>query len=302
MDTQKNWRGYVDFFKASAYTQFPQTHRCSPGRLPFQMISVHMDAHNIADPNVSDLVLTLPIAVSPQCEWSWNLGDGWRRERLSSGRMLVIPPLTESRWNVEGSRRLLVLIVAAQTVARVLGPACPPDVSKAIFPLAQSTWEDPMVEMLMRRLWLASEGREPTDRLLVDGTIVAILSQMLQRAGTSVTHADTIAMSPVRLKRVVDYAEAHLHSDVDLLSLAEIAGLSVRHFARAFRQDVGETPHRWLMSRRIERAKGMLSNTHASLVEIANVCGFADQSHLTSMMKKATGVTPSQWRKQCHPM
>jgi AraC family transcriptional regulator len=105
-------------------------------------------------------------------------------------------------------------------------------------------------------------------------------------------------LPPARLRRVEEFLMAHLADDIGLDTLAEIAGLSAKHFARAFRQSTGLPPHRWLIERRIERAKALLMEADVNLAEIALTCGFADQSHLTAAFRKSVGATPGSFRRE----
>ena len=85
----------------------------------------------------------------------------------------------------------------------------------------------------------------------------------------------------------------------DPLSILEIAAqinMAPGHFARAFRQATGQSPHRWLMDRRIERAKDLL-RSDMILAEIALTCGFVDQSHLTRVFSRRERLTPGAWRR-----
>jgi AraC-like DNA-binding protein len=84
------------------------------------------------------------------------------------------------------------------------------------------------------------------------------------------------------------------------LSIPEIAGridMAPGHFARAFREVMGEPPHRWLMRRRIARAKELLRSPDMSIAEIALICGFVDQSHLTRVFSRGERLTPAAWRR-----
>ncbi len=90
---------------------------------------------------------------------------------------------------------------------------------------------------------------------------------------------------------------AHLAEDIGLDDLAAIADLSAKHFARAFRQSTGMPPHRWLIERRIDRAKALLMEGDLNLAEIALTCGFADQSHFTAAFRKSVGATPGIFRR-----
>ncbi len=80
-----------------------------------------------------------------------------------------------------------------------------------------------------------------------------------------------------------------------MVSLAEMAGLSVRHFSRAFRDEIGETPHRWLMTQRVEHAMTLLKADHLPLAEIASACRVSSQSHFTRVFRQVTGETPRRW-------
>jgi transcriptional regulator GlxA family with amidase domain len=90
---------------------------------------------------------------------------------------------------------------------------------------------------------------------------------------------------------------AHVGATVDLATLATVAGVSIHHFARAFKQTAGVTPHHYLMQKRVERAQGMLDHTDLPLSEIACAAGFSDQSHLARHFRQMLGVTPGQFRR-----
>jgi AraC-like DNA-binding protein len=99
------------------------------------------------------------------------------------------------------------------------------------------------------------------------------------------------------MSRVRGYIEAHLSDSIELMQLSAIAGLSVFHFARQFKQSAGVSPHYYLVGRRIERAKELLAETDLSLSEIAFATGFSDQSHLTRHFRQMIGVAPGQFRR-----
>jgi transcriptional regulator GlxA family with amidase domain len=94
---------------------------------------------------------------------------------------------------------------------------------------------------------------------------------------------------------------ATLSEDVPLARLANECGLSVRHFARAFRQSTGTSPHRWLLKQRVEYARELLGNRGLSLSDVALSCGFADQSHFTRVFAAMIGVGPGAWRRITGP-
>jgi AraC family transcriptional regulator len=99
--------------------------------------------------------------------------------------------------------------------------------------------------------------------------------------------------------RVADYLEEHLDGNVSLATLAELAQLSRFHFSRAFKQSFGVPPHRYLVRRRLERAKVLLADTDTSVTEIAMAVGYLDTSSFTTAFRKHTGLTPTRYR--CSP-
>jgi len=105
-------------------------------------------------------------------------------------------------------------------------------------------------------------------------------------------------LAPARAHRVCEYIDSHLQENIALDVLAEIAQLSVHHFARAFRQSLGIPPHNYIVQRRVEHAQQLLRNTDLPLSEIAIVAGFADQSHFARHFRTITGVSPSLARNR----
>ena len=94
-----------------------------------------------------------------------------------------------------------------------------------------------------------------------------------------------------------DHVDAHLTENITLEALAEIAGLSRCHFARAFKQSAGTAPHAYLMQRRLERAERLLAETDLSLCQVALDSGFSDQSHFSSCFRKHFGESPRSFRR-----
>ncbi len=107
------------------------------------------------------------------------------------------------------------------------------------------------------------------------------------------------ALDAVKLKQIQDYIEEHLAEDIAIEAMAALVPMSQFHFARAFKAATGETPHKYLIQRRMERAKVLLTVTQLAIAEVAYRVGFSNQSHFTTHFRKATGVTPKDYRLQC---
>lgn len=104
-------------------------------------------------------------------------------------------------------------------------------------------------------------------------------------------------LAPWRVRRVLAHIEANLSTPIRNTDLATLAGHSIFHFNVAFRNSVGESPHRYVIQRRVERAQGLMLSTEKPLSEIAAECGLADQAHLTRLFRKIVGESPAAWRR-----
>jgi AraC family transcriptional regulator len=104
-------------------------------------------------------------------------------------------------------------------------------------------------------------------------------------------------LSPAALRRVQLFVEANLDRTIRLHDLAGRAGLSLYHFARAFRMSAGMTPRAFVEQRRLERAKQLIHQSRQSLADIAVESGFGTQSRLTTTFRRRTGFTPAEYRR-----
>ena len=107
------------------------------------------------------------------------------------------------------------------------------------------------------------------------------------------TPAESVAQTAIRI-------DSHLSENISLDAMAEMAGLSVYHFARAFRQSFGMPPHSYLLRRRIEHGQRLLQETELALSEIALSTGFSDHSHFAKHFRRLTGISPSaaRWKQR----
>ena len=99
------------------------------------------------------------------------------------------------------------------------------------------------------------------------------------------------------LRRACDFIIANLGGDPSMAEVANECGLSGSYFDRAFKQTTGVPPFRWLINQRIVRAKELLQDPLRELADIAQLCGFVDQSHFTRVFSKSEGHSPGRWRR-----
>lgn len=104
-------------------------------------------------------------------------------------------------------------------------------------------------------------------------------------------------LAPGALRRVREHIDGRLGENISLEALAAVAELSRCHFARAFKQSVGTSPHAYVMQRRLERAERLLAQTELSLCQVALDSGFSDQSHFSSCFRRSFGESPRSFRR-----
>jgi AraC family transcriptional regulator len=104
-------------------------------------------------------------------------------------------------------------------------------------------------------------------------------------------------LAPWQVRRVLAHIEANLGTPIRNKDLAGIARLSTFHFNVAFRNSVSDSPHGYIIRRRVERAQGLMLSTQRSLSDIAAECGLADQAHLTRLFRRIVGESPAAWRR-----
>jgi AraC family transcriptional regulator len=152
-------------------------------------------------------------------------------------------------------------------------------------------------------LSVLSEMMSPT----AAGRMLVETSSLLLAARLAHAHSETeLIRSPTwsprrlddgRLRRVLAYIEEHLAEEITVADLANVACLSIFHFTRAFAATMGVPPHRYVSQRRLESAKAMIAAGRASLSEIALNSRFSSQSSFTRAFRRATGVTPAEYRR-----
>lgn len=149
---------------------------------------------------------------------------------------------------------------------------------------------------LVRLLSEAVGDPDPSTQLYGDGLVTAIAARLLTLQPAARAE-DGKGLAPWRLRRVIDYMEAHLPDRVDLAQLAQLVGLSTSHFSHAFKASTGMAPYQWQLNARIRRAQTQLINTDASLDQVAEANGFADAVHFGRRFRQLTGTAPATWRR-----
>ena len=240
---------------------------------------------------------TVSIHEGTPCQLEWRLSESRQteRQRIVAGELHINSadrPIF-LRWT--DSPQALIIALEQAFIKQIVGEAFD---GKEPALRTMIGIRDPVIEGMAAAWRRELDERGAGGRLYMEGLGSALAVHVFR------AYADDLSRSPpvigglgaLRLRRVVDYIEAHLGEDISLRDLAALAGLSTHHFGEAFKASTGTSPHRYLIERRILRAKELLIGAEQSIAEIAISVGFASHSHFTDNFRRLTGTTPSRFR------
>lgn len=226
--------------------------------------------------------------------------DGANQESalIGPGRFCITPGRAAAHWRHCGNPEILQLYVRRSVYEHAVEEMFGGDGSRAdVVPRFAVT--DPLLEQLALAVVQALRDGAAEDRLYIE-SIAQLIAVHLARAHSSHARpapaAAPEALSSRRIRKLLDYIEQHLAEDLSLEALAGEAGLRPLYLARAFRLAVGQSPHRYVVARRVERAKRMLRASATPIADVALAAGFSSQSHLSNWFRRVVGVSPAVYR------
>ena len=249
--------------------------RASPGRHPSVVTAEHRLAFYASGP------------IGTDCG-----ADGVRRRGLTTpGDFDFVPGGGLGFWEDDAPIDIVSIRLAPELVDEAAEALGAPGGRVQLAPRLGA--RDPVVSHVAHALRAELETPAHAGRLYADGLAAALAARLVQDFAVRPT-AVRQTLSKPKLRRLIDYVEANLEAELSLAELAAVAGLSVPHLTALFRRTMGQSLHRYVVERRVSRARSLLLDGRASIAETALSVGFAHQSHLARWMKRLLGVTPSQ--------
>jgi AraC-like DNA-binding protein len=139
--------------------------------------------------------------------------------------------------------------------------------------------------------------RDKPDGFTLDVSVAAYkLLLMIARQARKVARHPVI---PAQLARAMHYAQQHMHEELSMDILSRAAGCSRVHLTRLFKKHLGQSTREWLQTTRMNYAKLILDITEKPVYEIASDIGYIDPYHFSAAFHRATGMSPTSFRKQC---
>ena len=226
--------------------------------------------------------------------------DNSRLERhwTDSGNISLAPAGKAVSRVITGTSDILILHLSPLLVNEVVEAVFDRDAS-CVSLCPRYAEPDKQVDWLARLLLAEAENAASGSKFAVD-MLARSLAVRLLRSHSTLSPRTVVQSLPItgpRLRKVVEFMRNNLSDDMPLSQLAVLGGLSQSHFARAFREAIGEPPHQYLIKLRVARARDLLENSALSIIEIALECGFNQPNHFASTFRLSTGMSPRAWRQ-----
>jgi len=259
-----------------------------------------LERHTVSSVEVPEhshgsLCMHLQLRGDVEMEW-WCDGKN-AVETPHAGSMILLPAGTRDRLRWEGTSERLIVSVSAAHMQHAVAQA-----GLVGSPEIAMHWhlQDDGLRVLLAEMGREAEAGWPAGSLYGDLLGMSLVQLLLRRYAETPVALDHVqgGMPLPKLRRVLEFAEQHLHTDIRLEQLAAEADLSAFHFARLFRDSTGVTPHQYVLEQRIARAKFLLRLGKQTIAEIALDTGFSSATNFVRAFRARTGTTPGVWQKQ----
>ncbi|PYU67384.1 MAG: hypothetical protein DMG52_34255 [Acidobacteria bacterium] len=212
----------------------------------------------------------------------------------------VTPGEATTRWEHHGHPEILQVYIRESVYSAAVNDMYGCEKSAAQV-LPRFAILDPLLEQLCIAIARALRDGTVEDGLYTD-TLAQMIAVHLARYHCSRSHplhmTTTKPIPSWKIRRLVDFIEENLDRDLSLGAMAAEVAVSPLYLPRSFKAAVGQSPHQYVIGRRIERAKELLSSGDSPIVDVALAVGFSSQSHLSSWFLRLVGVSPAEYRRQ----
>ncbi|HWF07214.1 MAG TPA: AraC family transcriptional regulator [Bryobacteraceae bacterium] len=228
--------------------------------------------------------------------------EGTRGEKALIGprRLCLTPGDATTLWQHGGHPEILQVYLRRSIYDAAVSEIYGCDASTAeLVPRFAIT--DPLLEQLAMAIVNALRDGTSEDALYIDAISHMMAAHLAREHSTRSRPVRVLPVKPIaggKMRRLVEFIEENLENDLSLNTLAAEVEISPLYLARAFRAAVGQSPHQYILARRIERARDLLRNTDLPVVDVALAVGFSSQSHLAHWFLRQVGVSPAAYRKQ----
>jgi AraC family transcriptional regulator len=264
----------------------------APAALGATLIFARQGAGDFSDAAVPDLVIAR--GLSKECPATLDLGAGRFRAALPRNAIVVTPPGTPTRVLLDRPNAAEFLAIPYAALRSICDHHdLPADGNFGAAHRAQI--ECPKFTQAFDRAAREIRAGNPNGPMFIEGALMQLAALLLAGAERK-RRAPSGGLAPWQLARVTDHLHAEVGALVSLADPAALTGLSVFHFARAFKSSTGIAPHQFHLSLKMERARLQLARSMASVTDIALGLGYDSSQSFARALRLAHGTTPSRYR------
>jgi AraC family transcriptional regulator len=225
-------------------------------------------------------------------------GKKWTKNAVGDNDVTILTRGESSRWYWMNDIEVSHIYISQGLMEKIANEVFNKDIERVFvdhFPIVS----DPALSKLMATYEAESLSEEPGSALYAQALAVQMCIHLIrQYVRCDVRSAATPRLSNTKLAVLQAFIDAHLSSPITVKDMATVVDLSPSYFVRLFGTVYGVSPHQYVQSRRLARAKKLLTTLRdVPLKAIAVDCGFSDQSHMTRLFKEKLSVTPMQFRR-----
>jgi AraC family transcriptional regulator len=159
------------------------------------------------------------------------------------------------------------------------------------------SFQDPLCRELSRSMIAEAEEHGMAARMYVESAAIVLAQRLLSLNNRLVAPAPRPGLAPAVLRRAKEFLHEEMSRNPGVTELSAAVGMNVDHFSRMFKRSTGLAPHQYLGNIRLERAKRLLAEGSAPIIEIAYEIGYANPSQFSAFFRKRTGLSPTEFRK-----
>ncbi|ASJ70984.1 AraC family transcriptional regulator [Granulosicoccus antarcticus] len=225
--------------------------------------------------------------------------DGhWTRTKCQPGHFSLLSRAAASHWHWTDDVEVSHLYLSNELMSRVASDMLDKEVSEILLHDVLRG-SDPVVNHIVDTMTLEARSQNQGNALCAEALGVQLAVYLLRSYANCIEKERPLSgqLSQAQVSRLQEYIDAHLQDTITLAELAAVLSLGIWTFGRQVQRTLGCTAQALVMKHRIERARTLLIKDQLALKQVAAVCGFSDQAHMTRSFRTHTGLTPGAFQK-----
>jgi len=235
---------------------------------------------------VLSLHLGRPLPIRQQRE---DIAHAWTFTR---GDLSLIPAGWQTTCWTERSADFMQIELGQELVRRAAGDADGELDLPCLF-----SFDDPLCRELSLSMVAEAQTHGAAARMYVESAAIVLAQRLLALKGRTPAPTPRPGLPPALLRRAQEFLHDQMDRNPGVTELSSAVGMNVDHFSRMFKRSTGLAPHQYLGNIRLERAKRLLVEGRAPIIEIAYEIGYANPSQFSAFFRKRTGLSPTEFRR-----